>query len=58
MLVRSEFRNLDDWRSRLGEVQVLHMLGKACSTPLFALHDEDVLEYLHIGAGKDGREAG
>lgn len=46
-LASSEFRDLDDWRSRPGEVQVLYMLGKACSTPLFALHDEDVLEYLH-----------
>ena len=36
-----------DWLQRAGEVQLLYLFGKARSTPMFAIHDEDVLEYAH-----------
>jgi hypothetical protein len=36
-----------DWGTRRGEAQVLYLFGKASSTPTFAIHDEDVLEYAH-----------
>ena len=35
------------WIQRAGEVQLLYLFGKARSTPMFAIHDEDVLEYAH-----------
>ncbi len=34
-------------RNNEGVVQVLYLFGKARPTPLFAIHDEDVLEYAH-----------
>jgi TIR domain/SIR2-like domain len=36
-----------DWQEHEGVVQVLYLFGKARPTPLFAIHDEDVLEYAH-----------
>ncbi len=37
-----------DWISRPGdEAHVLYMFGKARAAPVFAIHDEDVLEYAH-----------
>ena len=37
-----------DWGSRPGnEAYVLYMFGKARAAPVFAIHDEDVLEYAH-----------
>ena len=36
-----------DWRERPGEVYLLYLFGKSRSAPMFAIHDEDVLEYAH-----------
>jgi len=36
-----------DWKSRSGEVQLLYLFGKSRSAPMFAIHDEDFLEYAH-----------
>lgn len=38
---------LRDWQERPGEVNLLYLFGKARSGPMFAIHDEDVLEYAH-----------
>lgn len=37
----------NDWRSRPGEVFLLYLFGKSRSAPMFAIHDEDMLEYVH-----------
>jgi len=34
-----------DWKGRAGEAYLLYLFGKARSAPMFAIHDEDVLEY-------------
>ncbi|SFK35135.1 TIR domain-containing protein [Nitrosomonas aestuarii] len=36
-----------DWQARHGEVQLLYLFGKARAGPMFAVHDEDLLEYVH-----------
>ncbi|MCB1984600.1 MAG: TIR domain-containing protein [Burkholderiales bacterium] len=36
-----------DWQSRHGEVQLLYLFGKSRAGPMFAAHDEDLLEYVH-----------
>ncbi|MDD1622749.1 MAG: toll/interleukin-1 receptor domain-containing protein [Methylococcaceae bacterium] len=36
-----------DWLKKPGEVNLLYLFGKAQSTPVFAIHDEDTLEYAH-----------
>lgn len=36
-----------DWLSRQGEVQLLYLFGKSRPAPMFAIHDEDFLEYVH-----------
>ena len=36
-----------DWQQPGGPVQLLYLFGKARPTPLFSIHDEDVLEYAH-----------
>lgn len=36
-----------DWQESGGPVQLLYLFGKARPTPLFSIHDEDVLEYAH-----------
>src|SRR5262249_22733711 len=36
-----------DWLKRAGETNLLYLFGKAKSTPVFAIHDEDILEYAH-----------
>ena len=47
-LPTSERRDLPpDWSQRPGEVQLLYLLGKSRPAPMFAIHDEDVLEYAH-----------
>src|SRR5271166_339684 len=47
-LPTSERRDLaPDWSERRGEVQLLYLLGKSRPAPMFAIHDEDVLEYAH-----------
>lgn len=44
----SESRDLPaDWRDRPNEVQLLYLFGKVSSTPVYALTEEDVLEYAH-----------
>ena len=47
-LPTSESRDLPaDWHTRPGEVQLLYLFGKSRATPMFAIHDEDILEYAH-----------
>jgi hypothetical protein len=47
-LPTSEGKDLPpEWRQRPGEVQLLYLLGKARPAPMFAIHDEDILEYAH-----------
>lgn len=36
-----------DWLSRQGEAQLLYLFGKSRPAPMFAIHDEDYLEYIH-----------
>lgn len=58
-LPSSEDRDLpQDWRERQAEVQLLYLFGKARMAPMFAIHDEDVLEYAHnlIARGSHARE--
>jgi hypothetical protein len=47
-LPTSEAKDLArDWQTRSGQVQLLYLFGKTRSAPMFAIHDEDVLEYAH-----------
>ncbi len=47
-LPTSEGKDLPrDWNETPGEVHVLYLFGKECSSPMFAIHDEDLLEYAH-----------
>lgn len=47
-LPTSEGKDLpNDWKTRVGEAQLLYLFGKSRSAPMFAIHDEDVLEYTH-----------
>jgi hypothetical protein len=47
-LPTSEGRDLlPGWQTRPGEANVLYLFGKYRSAPMFAIHDEDVLEYAH-----------
>ena len=47
-LPTSEGRDLPrDWQARPGEAHLLYLFGKSRSAPMFAIHDEDVLEYAH-----------
>jgi hypothetical protein len=47
-LPTSERKDLPpDWRKRPGEVHLLYLFGKSRPAPMFAVHDEDVLEYAH-----------
>jgi hypothetical protein len=36
-----------NWQPSKGQVDLLYLFGKAQRTPVFAIHDEDVLEYAH-----------
>lgn len=36
-----------DWLSRPGEVHLLYLFGKSRPAPMYAIHDEDILEYVH-----------
>jgi TIR domain/SIR2-like domain len=47
-LPTSEGKDLPkDWKETPGTVQLLYLFGKSRSAPMFAIHDEDVLEYAH-----------
>jgi hypothetical protein len=47
-LPTSERRDMPwDWSERRSDVQLLYLLGKSRPAPVFAIHDEDVLEYAH-----------
>jgi TIR domain len=46
-LSTEEGSDIGDWKSPGSPVQLLYLFGKAAQTPLFAIHDEDVLEYAH-----------
>ncbi len=47
-LPTSERKDLvTEWQNNPGEVNLLYLFGKARSAPMFAIHDEDVLEYAH-----------
>lgn len=47
-LPTSEVKDLArDWNSRPGEVHLLYLFGKSRCAPMFAIHDEDMLEYAH-----------
>jgi hypothetical protein len=47
-LPTSEGKDLPkDWKARAGEAFVLYLFGKSRSAPMFAIHDEDALEYAH-----------
>lgn len=47
-LPTSEGKDLPrDWQARAGEVHLLYLFGKSRSAPMFAIHDEDALEYAH-----------
>jgi hypothetical protein len=39
--------DLADLRRRSGPVELLYLFGKSRPTPLFAIHEEDLLEYAH-----------
>jgi TIR domain-containing protein len=43
-----------DWSERRDEVQLLYLLGKSRPTAVYAIHDEDVLEYAHDVIAKGG----
>jgi hypothetical protein len=47
-----------DWHRRQAEVHLLYLFGKARTAPMFAVHDEDVLEYAHnvMSRGSHSRE--
>jgi hypothetical protein len=36
-----------DWRQRREEAQLFYLFGKTRAAPMFAIHDEDMLEYAH-----------
>lgn len=36
-----------DWQAHAGEAQLLYLFGKSRAGPMFAVHDEDLLEYVH-----------
>lgn len=46
-LPTEEVTDLADWTQPSSPVQLLYLFGKVRPTPLFAIHDEDVLEYAH-----------
>ncbi|NML15895.1 toll/interleukin-1 receptor domain-containing protein [Azohydromonas caseinilytica] len=58
-LPTSEGRDLlPDWLNRPGEVHLLYLFGKSRPAPMFALHDEDVLEYAHNLIARGGHVPG
>jgi hypothetical protein len=47
-LPTSEGRDLPrEWNDTPGEAHLLYLFGKERSAPMFAIHDEDLLEYAH-----------
>lgn len=46
-LPTSERTDLGDWKQPGSPLQLLYLFGKARPTPLFAIHEEDFLEYAH-----------
>ena len=54
-LPTSEGRDLPvDWQNRPGQAYLLYLFGKTRSAPMFAIHDEDVLEYAHNVIARGG----
>jgi len=47
-LPTSEWHDLPaDWSTRAGTAHLLYLFGKSRGAPVFAIHDEDILEYAH-----------
>jgi hypothetical protein len=47
-LPTSEWQDLPaDWASHAGEVQLMYLFGKSRAAPVYAIHEEDILEYAH-----------
>jgi hypothetical protein len=46
-LSTSDGSDIGDVKRPGGPVQLLYLFGKSAPTPLFAIHDEDILEYAH-----------
>lgn len=47
-LPTSEWHDLPaDWGSRAGTAHLLYLFGKSRPAPVFAIHEEDILEYAH-----------
>ena len=47
-LPTSEWQDLPaDWATRAGEVQLMYLFGKSRAAPVYAIHEEDILEYAH-----------
>lgn len=47
-LPTSEWHDLPaDWAARAGEVPLLYLFGKSRAAPVYAIHEEDILEYAH-----------
>lgn len=42
-----------DWLKHKGEAYILYLFGKSRPAPVFAIHDEDVLEYAHNIIARD-----
>lgn len=58
-LPTSEGRDLPaDWPARAGEAYLLYLFGKSRPAPMFALHEEDVLEYAHNLIARGGHVPG
>jgi TIR domain-containing protein len=47
-LPTSEWHDLsEDWRERTATAHLLYLFGKSSAAPVFAIHEEDILEYAH-----------
>lgn len=47
-LPTSEWHDLPaDWATRRGSVPLLYLFGKSRAAPVYAIHEEDILEYAH-----------
>jgi hypothetical protein len=58
-LPTSEGRDLPaDWPARAGEAWLLYLFGKSRPAPMFALHEEDTLEYAHNLIARGGHVPG
>lgn len=52
-LSSDKLRDLPEVRGS-GYTAVFHLFGKACASPLYAIHDEDTLEFVHTLQGGHG----